>query len=185
MSTDTICPLSVLIDLTKLQWAVESSVRSFKAQGLNYDAEATDLSKLLGARGIDDYLNSPERLEGTWTLPVCDGSSRGRFNVDYASQTDYDPKGGRGEPPCACGKDGRDTATFIRAANFNAEAVANKCLVSWTETKLDDWPAGVNRITYDEEGKHFITKKAVENCIRNTYFNAAFGAARPRCSKLN
>ncbi|KAL8982082.1 MAG: hypothetical protein Q9205_003308 [Flavoplaca limonia] len=166
-------------------WAVESSVRSFKAQGLNYDAEATDLSKLLGARGIDDYLNSPERLEGTWTLPICDGSSRGRFNVDYTSQKDYDPKGGRGEPPCACGIDGRDTATFIRAANFNAEDVANKCLVSWTETKLDDWPAGVNRITYDEEGKHFVTKKAVENCIRNTHFNAAFGAARPRCSKLN
>ncbi|KAL9633100.1 MAG: hypothetical protein Q9204_003536 [Flavoplaca sp. TL-2023a] len=166
-------------------WAVESSVRSFKAQGLNYDAEATDLSKLLGARGIDDYLNSPERLEGTWTLPVCDGSSRGRFNVDYTSQKDYDPKGGRGEPPCACGIDGRDTATFIRAANFDAEAAANKCLVSWTETKLDDWPAGVNRITYDEEGKHFVTKKAVENCIKNTHFNAAFGAARPRCSELN
>ncbi|KAL8881618.1 MAG: hypothetical protein Q9198_001212 [Flavoplaca austrocitrina] len=166
-------------------WAVESSVRSFKAQGLNYDAEATDLSKLLGARGIDDYLNSPERLEGTWTLPICDGSSWGRFNVDYTSQKDYDPKGGRGEPPCVCGIDGRDTATFLRAANFNAEAVANKCLVSWTKTKLDDWPAGVDRITYDEEGKHFVTKKAVENCIRNTHFNAAFGAARPRCSELN
>ncbi|KAI4276848.1 MAG: hypothetical protein LQ337_002195 [Flavoplaca oasis] len=141
-------------------WAVKSSARSFKAQGLNYDAEATDLSKLLGARGIDDYLISPERLEGTWTFPVCDGSSQGRFIVDYNSQKDYDLKGGRGEPPCACGIDGRDTATFIRAANFNAEAVAAKCLVSWTETKLDDWPAGVNRITYDEDGKHFVTKKS-------------------------
>ncbi|KAL8647808.1 MAG: hypothetical protein Q9226_006275 [Calogaya cf. arnoldii] len=145
-------------------WVVESSVRSYKAQGIEYDASKPGLG-VLGAVDIDDYLNSPERLEGTWTLPVCDGSSRGRFNVDYMTNKNYSPVGGRGEPPCACGIDGRDTAKFMKAAHLEADDVASKCLVSWAESKMEDWPPGIEKIEYDEEGKHFVMRKEVEECM--------------------
>ncbi|CAO1599069.1 hypothetical protein XANCAGTX0491_002815 [Xanthoria calcicola] len=157
------------------KWAVESSARSFKAQGINYDAASADVTKTLGARNLDQFIGFPEILEGTWTLPVCDGSSRGRFNVDYTREKNYDPRGGRGEPPCACGIDGRDTATFIKAANFNSESVANMCLRSWTETKLADWPEGVDRIVYGEGRKSVVTKKDVENCMGKR------STSRPTC----
>ncbi|KAL8994980.1 MAG: hypothetical protein Q9169_005199 [Polycauliona sp. 2 TL-2023] len=135
---------------------------------------------ILGARNIDDFLTSPERLEGTWTLPVCDGSSRGRFNVDYMTNKKYSMVGGRGEPPCACGIDGRDTAAFVEAAHLEADKVAGRCLLSWAESGLEDWPPGIERIEYDTEGKHFVTRKEVEACMMLRHTR---GSVNPGCTK--
>ncbi|KAL8957082.1 MAG: hypothetical protein Q9183_006152, partial [Haloplaca sp. 2 TL-2023] len=100
------------------KWAIESSVRSYKAGGINYDSTKSDPANFLGAPNLAQYLAIPESLEGTWTLPVCDGSSHLALNFNYESARGIDLKTGKGIPPCACGIDGRDTATFIKAVNF-------------------------------------------------------------------
>ncbi|KAI4086334.1 MAG: hypothetical protein LQ339_009052 [Xanthoria mediterranea] len=167
-------------------WAIESSARSFKAsRGINYDPSKTDVSRFLGAANIADYIASPDRLEGTWTLPVCDGSSRGRYNVDYINAKKSALKDGIGSPPCACGIDGRDTATFVRAANLDPEDMARMCLNEWSKAGTSDWPPGADRIAYGEEGKHYITKKAVEKCGEETARAVVLGQSRYSCSLLN
>ncbi|KAI4220181.1 MAG: hypothetical protein L6R36_007801 [Xanthoria steineri] len=167
-------------------WAIESSARSFKASGgINYDPSKTDASRFLGAANIADYIASPDRLEGTWTLPVCDGSSRGRYNVDYINAKKSDLKDGIGSPPCACGIDGRDTATFVRAANLDPEDMAKMCLNEWAKAGTSDWPPGADRIAYGEEGKHYITRKAIDKCREKLARDTALGSRRPSCELLN
>lgn len=144
-------------------WAVESSARSFKAQGINYDPSKTDISGFLGSADIDDYINSPFRLEGTWTLPVCDGSSFGRFNVDYEAKGKQ-----KGIPPCVCGIDGRDTATFVKAANLDAGDMARRCFNWWTVVGTENWPSGTDRIAYGPDGKNVVTKGGVEKCRKGS-----------------
>ncbi|KAL9610259.1 MAG: hypothetical protein Q9167_005030 [Letrouitia subvulpina] len=151
-----------------LQWSVESSARSFKAQGINYDPTKTDTSALLGANSIDDYISPPERLEGTWTLPVCDGSSYGQFNADYEGH-----KHDIGIPPCVCGIDGKDTATFVKAANLDPKKVARSCFDWWTVTGTQNWPPGADSIAYGMDGKNVVSKKGVDKCRK------ASGASDP------
>ncbi|KAL8838836.1 MAG: hypothetical protein Q9170_001958 [Blastenia crenularia] len=149
-------------------WAVESSARSFKAQGINYDPSKTDSSALLGAANIDDYISSPERLEGTWTLPVCDGSSYGQFNSDYEGH-----KHDIGIPPCVCGIDGRDTATFAKAANLDAKKLARICFDWWTVNGTKNWPTRADSIVYGPDGKNAVSRKGMDKC------RAMSGASNP------
>ncbi|KAL8850888.1 MAG: hypothetical protein Q9221_004201 [Calogaya cf. arnoldii] len=161
-------------------WAIESSARSLKAQGINYDPSKVDASKFLGASNFADYLNSPERLEGTWTLPVCDGSSHINFNVDYLNQRKVDLKDGVGMPPCICGIDGRDTATFVKAANLDTKKMARMCFEAFVRGGTKDWPASMEGIAYGEDGKNLITKGAIEGCRRGS------GASSPTyCNEMN
>ncbi|KAL8658231.1 MAG: hypothetical protein Q9226_001168 [Calogaya cf. arnoldii] len=161
-------------------WAIESSARSFKAQGINYDPAKVDHSKFLGAANLDDYINSPERLEGTWTLPVCDGSSHIGFNVDYLNQRKVELKDGVGMPPCTCGIDGRDTATFVKAANLDAKKMARMCFEAFVRSGTKNWPATMEGIAYGADGKNLITKKKIEDCIQ------VDGASNPSyCNEIN
>ncbi|KAI4261145.1 MAG: hypothetical protein L6R42_003652 [Xanthoria sp. 1 TBL-2021] len=161
-------------------WAIESSARSFKASGINYDPSKTDTSRFLGSANIADYITSPERLEGTWTLPICDGSSRKGFNIDYLNQRKVDLKDGVGMPPCACGIDGRDTATFVKAANLDPKKMARMCFDAWVRGGTETWPAGVEGIAYGEDGKNSITKGAIDGCRRGS------GESNPsHCTELN
>ncbi|KAL8804126.1 MAG: hypothetical protein Q9182_002759 [Xanthomendoza sp. 2 TL-2023] len=161
-------------------WAVESSARSFKAQGINYDPSKADSSQFLGFPSITDFINSPERLEGTWTLPVCDGSSNIGFNTDYLNQRKVDLKDGVGMPPCMCGIDGRDTATFVKAANLDSKKMARMCFDAYVRGGTGDWPAAVDVIAYGEDGKNKVSKKAIDKCIKTS------GASNPSyCTDLN
>ncbi|KAL8869615.1 MAG: hypothetical protein Q9174_004144 [Haloplaca sp. 1 TL-2023] len=166
-------------------FAIESSVRSYKAGGIDYDASKSDPANFLGATDIAEYLDSPERLEGTWTIPVCDGSSHISQQFDYENARSVDLKNGVGIPPCACGIDGRDTATFIKAANFASKGmtpkkIARSCFNYWTVTGLAEWPAGADQIVYGEGKNEFITKGAIEGCRR------ASGKSNPdSCDKIN
>ncbi|KAI4238484.1 MAG: hypothetical protein LQ349_001062, partial [Xanthoria aureola] len=129
-------------------WAIESSARSFKASGgINYDPSKTDASRFLG-----------------------------RYNVDYINAKKSALKDGIGSPPCACGKDGRDTATFVRAANLDPEDMARMCLNEWSKAGTSDWPPGADRIAYGEEGKHYITKKAIDKCGEKLARDTALGS---------
>ena len=168
------------IRLISPQWAVESSARSFKAQGVNYDGSKSDVSKLLGAADLADYLGSPERLEGTWTLPVCDGSSHISYNFDYLTAKKSALKDGVGMPPCICGIDGRDTAVFVKAANLDAKDQARRCFDAFVTGGGKEWPAGVATITYGDDGQNVVSKGAIDGCIRHS------GASDPKyCNDIS
>jgi len=140
------------------QWAVESSIRSFKAQGIDYDPTQTNVTNFLGAADLPDFLDSPERLEGTFTLPVCDGSSLGQFNFDYEhKQTTVS------QPPCMCGLNGQDTATWVAAAGLDAKKMARSCFNWWVVEGTANWPAA-DSITYGQNGANKITKSGVDKC---------------------
>lgn len=117
---------------------------------------------MLGAVDFADYLQLPERLEGTWTIPVCDGSSLIDINVDY------DGKSKKGNPPCMCGFKGEGTADFVEAANLKPKDMATLCFNYWFRDGLRNWPAGVDQIAYGRSDQTTVTKDAVERCLKNS-----------------
>ena len=149
------------------QWVVESSRRSFKAQNSIIYHPPTDPTAptLLGAADLNDYLASPERIEGTFTLPVCDGSSLLEFNINYE---DANEKKASPPPPCFCGINGAETANFMKAVGLDAKDQARRCFDYWTFVGTDRWPQGAESVSYGDGKGTSVSKSAVDKCRKQS-----------------
>ena len=142
-----------------LQWAVEPSVGSFRAQGVFYDPIKTNPDSHLGAADLGALPSKPEVLEGTWALPGCDTSSHAEWNHNYEADMSANDAG---LFPCMCRPSGRDPADFIKAVSMRPHYDWNDCASYWT--KNGDFPDEVDEISYG----NFLASERTDSRLSNS-----------------